>query len=290
MQVKNQGLLLCVVLSVFLAPLCVAGQTAPTTPVAKARPAASKSGAPSAPAPTDVAKTLNAAADALGMLRSINRVDAINRMEYWAGGTANIAGQPAAIEYHATLGYNPPGLRVDEARANAGGAQKHVIQVVNEKFAWDETEPGAGLAGSKGTATPAMMSFNERYLQLWTFPYGVIKAAISAGDQAKLSRENGATVVSFPLSGKLSGINVTATLSAKNLVTKVVTSGDVATEFEYSEYGDHGDDPSDVQFPGHIVERQGGKIVLDLRVKMDDPNNPFAIFPTPDAVAKAATN
>ncbi len=288
MRTKFQTLILFAAMGTLFASMAAFAQTAQPAPAAKPKPAVARTAAPSASAaPTDVNKTLKTAADALGMLRSINRVDAITRMEYWASGTATIAGQPAAVEYHATLAYSPPGLRVDISRANAGGAVQHTIQVVNDKYAWNETEPGAGLAGSKGTATPASDSFNERYLQLWTFPYGVIKAALAAGDQAKLSRENGATVITFPLSGKLSGTTVIATLNAKNLVTKVETHGDVATEFDYTEYGDHGDDPSDVQFPGHIVEKQGGKVVLDLRVKVDDPNNPYAIFPTPGNIAQA---
>jgi hypothetical protein len=262
----------------------LAGATALIAPLAAfaqyggAEPAA-KSTAPQ----TEANKTLKAAADALGMLRGINRVDAITRMEYWASGTAMMGSQAATVDYHVTLAFNPPGMRVDMNRPNAGSAQ-HSIQVVNDKYAWNETEPGAGLAGSKGTASPASDSFAERYLQLWSFPYGVVKAGLAAGDQAKVSKENGATVITFPLSGKLSGITVAATLNAKNLVTKVETHGDINTEYDYSEYGDHGDDPSDVQFPGHIVEKQGGKVVLDLKVKMDDPNNPYAIFPTPASV------
>jgi hypothetical protein len=288
MRTSMKAWILLAAAAAVFAPLAAFAQYGETEPAAKPKAAVSKAGAPAAAAaPTDVTKTLKAAADALGMLRSINRVDAITRMEYWASGTAMLAGQPANVDYHVTLAYSPPGMRVEMSRPSGGTAQLHVIHVVNDKYAWDETEPGAGLAGSKGTATPASDSFGERSLQLWTFPYGVIKAALAAGEQAKLSKENGATVITFPMSGKLSGITVSATLNAKNLVTKVETHGDITTEYEYSDYGDHGDDPSDVQFPGHIVEKQGGKTVLDLRVKMDDPNNPYAIFPTPGSIMKA---
>lgn len=292
MRSRKLGLILFVGFGAWIVPQCAAAQTASPAPAAKPKAVAAKHPTAAATkttaAPTDVNKTLKNAADALGMLRGINRVDAINRMEYWASGTSSITGQPAVVEYHATLSYNPPGLRVDISHPSVTGAkQQHMIQVVNDKYAWNETEPGAGLEGSKGTATPDSESYDERYLQLWTFPYGVVKSALAAGDDAKLSTEDGATVVTFPMSGRLSGITVKATLNAKKLVTKVVTSGKVATEFDYSEYGDHGDDPSDVQFPGHIIEKRDGKVVMDLRVKMDDPNNPYAIFPTPPSVAQA---
>jgi len=240
--------------------------------------------------------TLITAADALGMLRNVNRVDAINRMEYWASGTSSLGGQLVKTEYHSSLSYDPPGMRIETTRTPANGATQHTIQVVNDKYAWDETEIGAGLPGAKGSATPNMAAFRERYLQLWTFPYGVIKAARTAGDKVQLSKEKGATVIAFPLSGQLEGTTVRATLDAKNLVTKVEihsdnrpTAGEI-TEVEYSDYGDHGDDPSDVQFPGRIVQKQGDKVMMDIRIKMDDPNNPYAIFPPPDSVVNSVAH
>jgi len=88
---------------------------------------------------------------------------------------------------------------------------------------------------------------------------------------------------------------VKATLDSKNVVTKVETTPDnssltnMATETEYSDYADHGEVLTDIKSPGHIVQKQAGRPVLDLQVKMVDANNPYLVFPVPPNV-KAATS
>jgi hypothetical protein len=122
-----------------------------------------------------------------------------------------------------------------------------------------------------------------------------VKAAIAAGDKTKISMENGATVLTFPLSGNLAGITVTATLDSMNLITKVETRPDnpaltnLVTETEYSDYADHGEVLTDIKSPGHIVEKQGGKPLLDLQVKMVNANDPYLVFPVPPNVKSATT-
>ena len=139
----------------------------------------------------DVAKTIKAAADALGMPRTggpgggrLPEVDVINRVEFWGSGTTYAVGQaykpdgpwPAfKTEYHVALGYNPPAMRVEMTRTNPDGpvqgggglplaAPQHLLQVVRDKYAWNESELGAGLGPGKGTATPAMAAVNDRLL------------------------------------------------------------------------------------------------------------------------------
>src|ERR1700680_61680 len=189
-------------------------------------------------------------------------------------------------------------LRLDLTRtpAQGRGTPQHTIQVVREKYAWDESEIGAGLIPGKGTATPAMAVANNRLLQLWILPYGVIKSAVAAGDKTKVSTENGTTVITFPLSGQLAGVMVKATLDAQNEVAKVETRTDnpaltdMLTETEYSDYADHGEIATDVKSPGHIVRNQNGHPVLDIQVKMVDANNPYLVFPVPENVKKVAAH
>lgn len=249
----------------------------------------------------DVATTLKAAADAMGMPRwsglgggQLPELDVVNRIDFRGSGTSYGSGQPSTFktEYHAALSYNPPAMRVEITRTNPdGGASLHTIQTVRENYAWDESELGAGLEPGRGTATPTMAAVKERLLQLWILPYGVVKAALAAGEKTKVSRENGTTVISFPLSGQLAGITVQATLDAKNLVTKVdtrsdnTTLGNVITETEYSDYADHGEIPTEVQFPGHIVQKQGGHPTLDIQVKTVDIS-PYLVFPVPANIKK----
>jgi hypothetical protein len=266
----------------------------------------------------DVSKTLKAAGEALGLARwsgvggqRLPEVDVINTMEMWGSGTAYGQGQSAKlgeaatafkIDYHATLGYNPPAMRVEITRANSAApassmaAPMHTIQVVRDTYAWDESEIGGGLVPGKGTATPAMADANNRLLQLWILPYGVIKAAVAAGDKTKLSTEKGSPVLTFPLSGQLAGVMVTATLDAQNEVAKVETRSDntalasLNTETEYSDYADHGEIATDVKSPGHIARKQNGHPVLDIQMKMLDANNPYLVFPVPENVKKAAAH
>ena len=265
---------------------------------------------------SEVAKTLKAAAEAVGLARwsgvggqRLPEVDVINTMELWASGTTYGLGQtykpgepwpPLQTEYHVALGYNPPAMRLEMTCTNpgasgqGGAAPQHTIQVVRENYAWDESEIGAGLVPGKGTATPTMAAVNNRLLRLWILPYGVIKAALAAGDKTKISTENGATVLTFPLSGQLSDVMVKATLDAQNMVAKVETRTDnpsltgMITETEYSNYADHGEIATDIKSPGHIVHKQGGHPVLDIQVKKWDANNPYLVFPVPENVKKAA--
>jgi hypothetical protein len=262
---------------------------------------------------SDVAKTLQTAAEAVGLARwsgvggqRLPEVDVINTMEIWGSGTTYGSGQsnkpgeagPAfKTEYHAALGYNPPAMRVEMTRTGPGtAAPQHIFEMVRDSYAWDESEIGAGLVPGKGIATPAMTSANSRLLQLWTLPYGVIKAALAAGNKTKMSNENGVTVLTFPLSGQLSAVMVKATLDAKYEVAKVETRSDnpaladLNTETEYSDYADHGEIATDVLSPGHIVRKQAGHPVLDLHVKMLDANNPYLVFPVPPNVKNATAH
>jgi hypothetical protein len=247
----------------------------------------------------DRMKVLRAAADALGMIRwsdigagatRLPGIDVVNTMEIFASGTVYNNGQPSPCEYHASLGYIPPAMRLE---INAGS--QHTIQTVRENYAWNESEIGAGLIPGKGTATPAMPAAKARLLRLWILPYGVVKAAVAAGDKTKISTENGNTMITFPLTGSLAGVTVTATLDSRNFITKVETRSDnpalsnMATETEYSDYADHGEILTDIKSPGHIVHKEAGRPALDIQVKMVNANNPYLVFPVPPNVKSATT-
>src|SRR5207249_5451368 len=177
----------------------------------------------------DRAEVLRAAADALGMVRwadigngatRLPGIDVVNTMEFQGSGTSYSSGQAFKTECHVALGYNPAAMRVEMTRTGpGGGAPQHIIQTVRENYAWNESELGGGLVPGKGTATPAMATLKDRLLQLWTLPHGVVKAALAAGEKTTASTENGATVITFPLSGQLAGITVKATLDSQNFVT-----------------------------------------------------------------------
>jgi glyoxylase-like metal-dependent hydrolase (beta-lactamase superfamily II) len=260
----------------------------------------------------DAQAVIKTAQYALGMIRGPQRIDAINTLEYWGTGFMYAYGQayhpgsawPAfKVTYHASLSYAGAAMRVDVTRSNPDGpiqgggglplaAPQRQIQVVSGKFAWNESVPGAGfITGS--TATPTPDALNDRMLQLWMLPFGVLKMAVQAGPAARVTTEGGATVVTFPLSGALQGILMKATLNAKNQVERVETRtddpvlGDLVTETTYSDYKDLSEITTDVPFPAHIVQKQGGFAILDLTITKADTNNPYVVFPVPDNVEKA---
>ena len=212
----------------------------------------------------DAAATIKTAEYALGMIRGPQRIDAINTVEYWGTGT---------VAYHASVSYAVPAMRVDTMRAG-----QRQIQVVSGEYAWNESVPGAGfIPGS--IATPAPDTLKDRQLELWTTPFGVLKMAERAGANAKVTHI-AATVITFPLVG----VTVKATLNAKNQLVRVETP---QTEITYSDYKDLGEIASDVLFPTHIVKKHQGATVLDLTITKVDANNPYVVFPVPDAVEKA---
>jgi len=222
----------------------------------------------------DAPTRIKAAQYALGMIRGPQRIDAINTMEYWGSGSG--------VTYHVSLSYLTPAMRVDITRSNT---TQREISVVNGKFAWNESVPGAGFM--PGTvATPQPDAARDRLLQLWSTPHGALKMAERAASKANVALENGATVISFPLSDLLAGVAMKVTLNAENQVEKVQTRTERGATVEtlYSDYKDLGEIKSDVLFPSHIVRKQDGAPTLDLTITKTDCNNPYVIFPVPPNV------
>src|SRR5207253_2113155 len=113
---------------------------------------------------------------------------------------------------------------------------------------------GTGWAGPGGSPqpVPAPESQVECMLALWATPQGFLKAAIA--NNAKATKEKGATKVQFIIGGKyrMSGI-----INAQNQIERVQMwigqsiVGDMLVETEYSGYRDFGG----VQFPSHSLQK-----------------------------------
>ncbi len=266
------------------------------SPIVRAQTRGTRPPGPRPAKPAGTAAVIQAAGDALGMLRFVSREDAFGSMEFVAAGTTAAIG-PA--EYYGSLSYVDNAMRVvltpaapAAAKPTSSKPMPH-IEVVNGSVAWNESELGAGLVPGQGVATMVPGAAKERLLLLWTLPYGIVKAAAAAGDQAKVTQQAGATVISFPLFGELTGITVTATLDAKNLITKVSTASNdpaLVTETAYSLYKEFDTDgvTTNILFPGRLVRTQGGRTVFDIRTKSTNTNNPYEIFRVPASVKAAA--
>ena len=252
------------------AAVCVAALTGSVA--AQQRQAPSTASGPA----TDVKKVVETMQDNLGMLRGMNRQDAVNRIEYWGTqGTRLVGGRQVQLSsWKISLNYTMQGMRFDYTRDG-----QRTIEVVSDKFAWNEVTPG-------GAATPMAATLAERQLQLALTPIGMAKAAKTAGDAAKVATAAGATTLTLPVSGA----TIVATLNKYMQPIKAEARlGTGVLNVTYDQYGDWNDDAkADVYLPKHIVQTQNGMTVLDLTLTHTNTYNPYVITPVPANVRAAA--
>jgi hypothetical protein len=255
---------------------------------------------------TDLKKVMYNMANSLGMLRTVNELDSLMTVEFWGSGSMRdvgpkTLGPPVQLKsVYGQLAYDFPGMRMQFVPA-AGQPQ---IQVVSGTFAWNEIDKiGGGLEPGWGSAVPAMDSVTERLLRLWTTPFGVVKAARAAADKARITVENGVTVVTFPLAngkpeqtvnmvvGALNGTPVKMTLDSNYRPARVeVQYGGRSYVTTYANYGDlnEKDLKADIFFPARITQTVDGQAVLDLTIEKTNTYNPYVLIPVPESVAKGA--
>ena len=258
---------------------------------------------------TNLKEVLHKVGLGLGILRGFQEEDSLMTVEYWGTGTMreigrSTVGPPVQIKsYYVAVAYDFPGMRVDITRAG-GAAPPREIQVVSGKFAWNEIDKIGGGLPAWGSAVPVMDTVTDRLLQLWTTPFGVYKAAVAAGEKAKVTVEGRAVVLTFPLTnspqpgqtanlivGELNGTPLKVTLNAEYRPERVeVRYRDRVMTTTYSDYGDlnEKDYKADVFFPAHILQTVDGQTVLDLTIQKTNTYNPYVIVPVPESVEKAA--
>jgi hypothetical protein len=213
--------------------------------------------------------------DNLGLIRQMQQIDQLKRIEYWGTkGTLELQGKTVTLsKFRVSIDYDVPAMRFDFTHDG-----QREIQVVADKYAWNEDTPG-------GKATPMPAAVNDRLLQVWLTPVGLAKAAAKAANDntAKLSTEAGATVMTYPVSGATAKVTLNKLYQPTRVEAQV---GGVAYDASYTDYGDLNDDaPADIFLPRRIVEKRGAATVLDLTVATSNTYNPYVIFPIPDSVA-----
>jgi hypothetical protein len=254
----------------------------------------------------DLKRVLYNMSNSLGMLRSVREVDSLMTVEVWASGTMRQVGPKdlgpvSPIKAYAQIAYDFPGMRVDITRASGTPARE--IQVVSGTFGWNEIDKiGGGLVPGWGSAVPAMETVTDRLLRLWATPFGVVKTAAAAGEKTKVTVENGAVVLTFPLVngkpepatnvvvGELAGTPVKVTLDADSRPARVeIRHRNRSFVWTYSKYADlnESDYKADIYFPARIVQTVDGQTVLDLTVEKTNTYNPYVLMPVPESVQKA---
>ena len=184
------------------------------TVLAQAPPAGRGGGRPAAPsaqaaagATTDPKKVIEAMQDNLGMLRGMNRVDALNRVELWGTqGTKAIGGRQVPLSnWKISLNFTMSGMRFDYTHDG-----QRTIEVVSDKFAWNEDVPG-------GKATPMPAALAERQIFYVLTPVGFAKTAKANEATAKVAVTGGVTTITF----NAVGATFTATLNKYMLPEKI---------------------------------------------------------------------
>jgi hypothetical protein len=225
---------------------------------------------------SDVKKVVETMQDNLGMLRGMQRNDSVTRIELWGtNGMKAVNGRTVTLaNWKISLNYTMQGMRFDYT---AGG--QRTIEVVSDKFAWNEDTPG-------GKATPMPAALQDRQVQLVLTPIGMAKAAKAAGDMAKVTTTAGVTTLTFPSNGA----TITATLNKYMEPVKAEARyGTTVLNVTYDQYGDWNDDAkADVYLPKHVVQTQNGMTVLDLTVTNTNTYNPYVIMPIPANVRGGA--
>ena len=218
-----------------------------------------------------------AAQDAKAVIGNVSKAlgaDTLKTVQYSATGFDFALGQnpnasapwPKFIEksYTRAIDFEAKASRVDRVRMQGenpprGGGQQPVIGEQSQ-------------TNVVGADAPWVQQ-----LEIWMMPHGFVRAAASRS--ASLEKAPGGakqTVIAFVGDNKAP---VKAFVDERNLIARVETMidhpvlGDMPFEAIYSDYKDVG---GGVQFPMHIVQRQGGHPIFDLRltdVKVNMPVN-----------------
>jgi hypothetical protein len=228
--------------------------------------------APALAQDTAIKKAFTDAANALGMVRGLQRsLMVVNMFEYTASGTmADANGAPGKVS-RITAGYDYviPAARVDIEMAGPDGAIHRGIQVAAGQLSWDESMPGIYLR-------PGATSAADRLRQIWLLPHGLILAGATALDRVRMADKGAQKEFRVPLPD---GSEALGLVGEKNLMTHVEFKvGPQAFAADYADYKDFQD--YGVMFPSRIVQKIDGRVVADLAVT-EALANPYLIFPPP---------
>lgn len=192
--------------------------------------------------------------------------------------------------YSATINYELPAARVqivrkqtiEKGRERPAPVEQKPDQYVSKSVAWNLAAPQGAPADAAPTAQAQPAAVEERNAEIWSTPQGFLRAAIT--NHALQKRNGDATEVSFSIGAN----RYEGTINEQKLLARVKTwidnpvLGDTLIETAYSDYKDF----NGVEFPTHIVRKQGGYPVLDLTIA-DVKKNVSASIDAPAEVSSA---
>jgi glyoxylase-like metal-dependent hydrolase (beta-lactamase superfamily II) len=191
----------------------------------------------------------------------------------------NVTTYTRTIDYPSQCSREEMVRTLETPPAKGGGApfqgEQRQVNLICGPYAWNQ--PGAA-------PVPALANSAERQLQILSTPHGFVKQALISAATAKKGK--GGTEVTISVIGRY---KLVGTIDGQGLVSKVETwipspvLGDMSVETTYSDYKDYGG----VKFPSHIVQKQGGYMVLDINVASVQPNPANAAMAPPDSVKQA---
>lgn len=189
-------------------------------------------------------------------------------------------------DYTISMNFKNSSVKTEFDRLPVGGLQPgakavHVSFFGTKDAAWN-------VLGK--TQSPAVGTIEQRQLELWVSPFGILKAAADAGPVTKLetNKKTGERVLSFPFGS----LTVKATLSANNLIDRAEyfsdtdMLGDTRNIVTFANYRSF----DGVQFPTHLVRHRGDYQVLDLRITGVSINPEVTIEVPKDIAEKMKTS
>lgn len=218
-----------------------------------------------------------AAGNASEVLASVSRAlgaDNLKSLEYTGSGSDYVLGQAPTVKspwpkfndktYTRVVSFEPWGSRLQRTRTQfenppRGGGQQPIVG--------EQNQTQVVAPGSPASATlPDDLAI--------TLPQAFVKVAAAAQDATISTASKGGkkyTVVTFTAGNKA---KTSGWINGNNLVERVETKidnnvlGDITYEVAFTDYRDF----NGIQFPTHIVQRQGGFPVLDLNITDVKPN------------------
>jgi hypothetical protein len=255
--------------------------------------------------PGDAMATVKTVADRLGMLRSVQPpggtlrgVDGILFLAKGTIATPRPSGPwpiSTVMKLTTEVTYFPysqgiavsPGIRWDFTLVGTDGKPQRKVLAAAGIFGWNQTD-------LDGPATPAADAVDERLREIWMTPQGLIWAALTPdgkglADGVTVSKERSHVVLTIPQNGD----PMKVTLNEQNRPAKVEARvhdsvlGDTTLEVTYAGYRDF-ENAYGVFFPAIIIEKLGGRTVLDVTVS-EFHSNPYIVFPVPANVREQET-